>query len=52
MVRREDYGIRRKTFRYRGTNKSEISGIGETILYGILAEMGDISKFDDVKEIQ
>ena len=30
----------------------EISGIGEHILSGILAEMGDISRFDDVKEIQ
>ena len=29
-----------------------ISGIGENILSGILAEMGDISRFDDVKEIQ
>jgi len=29
-----------------------ISGIGENILFGILAEMGDISRFDDVKEIQ
>ena len=30
----------------------EIRGIGETILSGILAEMGDIRRFDDVKEIQ
>ena len=30
----------------------EINGIGENILAGILAEMGDISRFDDVKEIQ
>ena len=29
-----------------------ISGIGENIQSGILAEMGDISRFDDVKEIQ
>lgn len=29
-----------------------INGVGETILAGILAEMGDISRFDDVKEIQ
>lgn len=29
-----------------------ISGIGENILSGILAEMGDISRFDNVKEIQ
>lgn len=29
-----------------------ISGIGGNILSGILAEMGDISRFDDVKEIQ
>lgn len=30
----------------------EISGIRENTLSGILAEMGDISRFDDVKEIQ
>lgn len=29
-----------------------ISGIGENTLAGILAEMGDISRFDGVKEIQ
>ena len=29
-----------------------IPGIGENTLSGILAEMGDISRFDDVKEIQ
>lgn len=29
-----------------------INGVGENILSGILAEMGDISRFDDVKEIQ
>lgn len=34
------------------TNILEISGVGEHILSGILAEMGDISRFDDVKEIQ
>lgn len=33
-------------------NMLEINGIGENILSGILAEMGDISRFDDVKEIQ
>ncbi len=33
-------------------NILELSGIGENILSGILAEMGDISRFDDVKEIQ
>ena len=33
-------------------NILEISGIGENILSGILAEMGDIKRFDDVKEIQ
>jgi len=33
-------------------NILEISGIGENTLSGILAEMGDISGFDDVKEIQ
>ena len=32
-------------------NILEISGIGENTLSGILAEMGDISRFDDVKEI-
>ena len=30
----------------------EIKGVGENILAGILAEMGDISRFDDVKKIQ
>ena len=30
----------------------EISGIGERILSGIVSEIGDISRFDDVKEIQ
>lgn len=29
-----------------------ISGIGDKILAGIVSEMGDISRFDDVKEIQ
>ena len=29
-----------------------ILGVGENILAGILSEMGDISRFDDVKEIQ
>ncbi|GAU76744.1 transposase [Fusibacter sp. 3D3] len=33
-------------------NILEISGIGSNTLSGILAEMGDISQFDDVKEIQ
>lgn len=33
-------------------NILEIEGIGENILAGILAEMGDISRFDHVKEIQ
>lgn len=33
-------------------NILEISGIGENTLSGILAEMGDISRFDDVKGIQ
>lgn len=33
-------------------NVLEISGIGENTLSGILAEMGDILRFDDVKEIQ
>ncbi len=30
----------------------DIPGIGDNILSGILAEMGDIERFDDVKEIQ
>ena len=33
-------------------NILEISGIGVRILSGILAEMGDISRFDDAKELQ
>lgn len=33
-------------------NLQEISGIGGNILSGILAELGDISRFDDAKEIQ
>lgn len=33
-------------------NLLEIPGIGKNILAGILAEMGDIHRFDDVKEIQ
>ena len=33
-------------------NILEIAGVGERVLTGILAEMGDISRFDDVKEIQ
>lgn len=33
-------------------NILEISGIGENILSGILAEIGDISRFDNAKEIQ
>lgn len=33
-------------------NILEINEVGENILAGILAEMGDISRFDDVKEIQ
>lgn len=33
-------------------NILKISGIGENTLSGILAEMGDISRFDDVMEIQ
>lgn len=33
-------------------NILDINGIGENILAGVLAEMGDISRFDDVKEIQ
>lgn len=32
-------------------NILRISGIGENILSGILAEIGDVSRFDDVKEI-
>lgn len=30
----------------------EINGLGENTLSGILAEMGDIDRFDDVREIQ
>lgn len=33
-------------------DNSQLKVIGETILVGILAEMGYISRFDDVKEIQ
>ena len=33
-------------------NIIEISGVGERVLTGILAEIGDISRFDDVKQIQ
>lgn len=33
-------------------NILEIDGIGENILAGIVAEMGDIKRFDDAKEIQ
>lgn len=33
-------------------NMLEIPGVGERIFSGILAETGDISRFDDVKEIQ
>lgn len=33
-------------------NILEIDGVGENILSGVLAEMGDITRFDDVKEIQ
>ena len=33
-------------------NILEINGVGENILAGIVAEMGDIERFDDVKEIQ
>ena len=33
-------------------NVLEIKGIGENTLAGILAEMGDIARFDDAKEIQ
>lgn len=33
-------------------NILELAGVGERVLTGILAEIGDISRFDDVKEIQ
>lgn len=33
-------------------NIQEIPGIGGTILSGIIADMGDIDRFDDAKEIQ
>ena len=33
-------------------NALEISGIGDNILSGIIAEMGDAARFDEAKEIQ
>lgn len=33
-------------------NILEVSGIGENMLAGVLSEIGDISRFDNVKEIQ
>lgn len=33
-------------------NILEMDGIGENILAGVLAEMGDITRFDDAREIQ
>ena len=33
-------------------NALEIQGIGDNILSGIIAEMGDVARFDNVKEIQ
>ena len=33
-------------------NALEIPGIGDSILSGIIAEMGDAARFDDVKEVQ
>ena len=33
-------------------NILEIAGIGDEIMSGILSDMGDIARFDDVKEIQ
>ena len=33
-------------------NLLEIKGVGESILTGIIAEIGDINRFDDAKEIQ
>ena len=34
------------------SNMLEILGIGDNTLFGILAEMEDTSRFDDVKEIR
>ena len=36
----------------RAENVLEIKGLGDTIVSGILAEMGDIERFDAAKEIQ
>jgi transposase len=36
----------------RAENVLEIKGLGDTIVSGILAEMGDIDRFDAAKEIQ
>ncbi len=36
----------------RAENVLEIKGLGDTIVAGILAEMGDIDRFDTAKEIQ
>ena len=36
----------------RAENVLEIKGLGDTIVAGILAEMGDIARFDAAKEIQ
>ena len=36
----------------RAENVLEIAGLGDTIVSGILAEMGDIGRFDAAKEIQ
>lgn len=36
----------------RAKNILAIKGVGETILSGILGEMGDVSRFDDAKELQ
>ena len=36
----------------RAENVLEIAGLGDTIVSGILAEMGDIERFDAAKEIQ
>lgn len=43
--------LKASTWRELETNEL-IPGAGENTLSGILAEMGDISRFDDVKEIQ
>lgn len=63
MVCREDIGVNTKLADIEDqinrkcqeiphvSNILEISGIGETTFSGILVEMGDIFRFDNVKEM-